>query len=232
MFSGVTPAAASACPAAPPRSWAIRQQVLGGDVLVLQSLGLAAGPARTPPPGARPAYWPAAPHLRDAGQLGLARRGSPPAARPACPGRADHAVLLGEQGQQQVLGLDGLVLVLGGKASAACTASRAFTVNLSNLRAIVLYPKVAARVVAAQRLQFFVELVLRRRQVGRHDDLRRHELVAGAAALEPRHPVARQPEAPAARRARRDLHGDLATQSGHLDGGAERGLGRGDGQVR
>src|SRR6185503_5793158 len=44
-----------------------------------------------------------------------------------------------------------------------------------------------------------------------------HELVAGAAALETRHPVAGEPEGLAARRLRRDLHGDLPLERGHRD---------------
>src|SRR6185503_14486997 len=64
----------------------------------------------------------------------------------------------------------------------------------------------------------------------RHDDLDRDELVARAAALEPRHAVARQPEGASARGGGRDLHRDLAAQGRNLDRGTERRLGRRDRQ--
>src|SRR5262245_47579247 len=114
---------------------------------------------------------------------------------------------------------------------AASTASRALTVNLSNLGAIFSLTHVRARIVAAQRLQFFVQLTLRRRRARRHDDLRAHELVAGAPALDARHAVAGQPECPAARGARRHLHRDLSPEGRHLHAGAQHGLGRRDRQL-
>src|SRR5712692_1263829 len=111
---------------------------------------------------------------------------------------------------------------------AACNPSCAFTVNLSSL--MLLSPLVGARVVPPERPQLFVQLFLRRAELARHDDPHRHELVAGARALEARHPVARQPEHAAARGRRRDLHRDLALERRHLERRAERRLGGGDRQ--
>src|SRR5229473_2190746 len=68
---------------------------------------------------------------------------------------------------------------------AACNPSCAFTVNLSSL--MLLSPLVGARVIPPERPQLFVQLFLRRAELARHDDPHRHELVAGALALERRH---------------------------------------------
>src|SRR4029450_722734 len=73
-------------------------------------------------------------------------------------------------------------------------------------------PEIRPRVVAPERLQLLVQLPLFRRQLARHGDLARHELIAGAAALEPRHAIARQPERTSARGRGRHLHRDLAAQ--------------------
>src|SRR5262249_18000691 len=85
--------------------------------------------------------------------------------------------------------------------------------------------QVRARIVRAQPLELLVQLALRRRHVARHHDLHGHQLIAGATALEARHPVARQPERAPARRRGRDLHRDLAAQGRHFQGRAQRGLG-------
>src|SRR5262249_57801899 len=87
-------------------------------------------------------------------------------------------------------------------------------------------------VVAPERLQLLVQLPLLRRQLARHDDLDGHELIAGAAALEPRHAIARQPEGTSARGRARHLHRHLAAQGGDLDRSAERRLGRGNRQAQ
>src|SRR5262249_23105407 len=87
-------------------------------------------------------------------------------------------------------------------------------------------------VVAPERLQLLVQLPLLRRQLARHDDLDRHELIAGAAALEPRHAIARQPEGTSARGGGRPLHPHLAAEGGDLDRSAERRLGRGNRQAQ
>ena len=94
------------------------QQVLGGDVLVLEPLGLAAARARARARRRSPRYCAAA-----AAHLGQLARARPRAALDSASGaraelgeeRAHHALLLLEQRQQQVLGLDGLVLVLVGQ---------------------------------------------------------------------------------------------------------------------
>src|SRR5262245_9252007 len=116
---------------------------------------------------------------------------------------------------------------------AACIASCAFTVNFSNLITATPLSEIRPRIVGPQRLQFFIEIELGRREIGRHDDLDLHELVAAApaAGAHPRHPVGGQTERPSARRGRRDLHRDLAPQRRHLDVRAQRRLGRGDRQL-
>src|SRR5947209_19854544 len=115
---------------------------------------------------------------------------------------------------------------------AACIASWALTVNFSNLITVPSLSEIRAGIVTPQRLEFFVELALGRREIGRHDDLDLHELIpAAATGPGPRHPVARQPERAPARRGRRDLHRDFASQRRHLDVGAQRRLRRRDRQL-
>src|SRR2546427_6382556 len=110
---------------------------------------------------------------------------------------------------------------------AACIASWALTVNFSNLITVPSLSEIRAGIVTPQRLEFFVELALGRRETGRHDDLDLHELIpAAATGPGPRHPVARQPERAPARGGGRDLHRDLAPQRRHLDARAQRGLDR------
>src|SRR2546422_30918 len=109
-----------------------------------------------------------------------------------------------------------------------CAGLRGSTVGES-LRA-VLSLRIAARGIAPKRPQTLVQLLFGGRQLGRHHDPHGHQLVAGAAAFEPRHAVARQAERAAARRRRRNLHGDLAPQRRHLDRRAQRRLGRGERQ--
>src|SRR5262249_22504640 len=69
------------------------------------------------------------------------------------------------------------------------------------------------------------ELAFGRRHVARHHDLDRDELIAGGAALEPRHAIAGKPERAPARRRGRNLHRDLAAQGRHLERRPERGFG-------
>src|SRR5438034_912099 len=116
---------------------------------------------------------------------------------------------------------------------AACIASWALTVNFSNLITVPSLSEIRAGIVTPQRLEFFVELALGRREIGRHDDLDLHELIpaAAAAGADPRHPIAGQPERPPARRGRQDLHRDFAPQRRHLDVGAQCSLGRRDRQL-
>src|SRR5213594_2093526 len=99
-----------------------------------------------------------------------------------------------------------------------------------SLRA-VLSLRIAARGIAPERPQTLVQLLFGGRQLGRHHDPHGDQLVAGSAAFGPRHAVARQAERAAARRRRRNLHGDLAPQRRHLDRRAQRRLGRGEMQV-
>src|SRR5437660_224520 len=114
----------------------------------------------------------------------------------------------------------------------ACIASWALTVNFSNLITAPSLSEIRAGIVTPQRLEFFVELALGRREIRRHDDLHPHELIpAAATGPGPRHPVARQPERAPARGGGRDLHRDLAPQRRHLDARAQRGLGRRDRQL-
>src|SRR5437899_3066372 len=116
---------------------------------------------------------------------------------------------------------------------AACIASWALTVNFSNLITVPSLSEIRAGIVTPQRLEFFVELALGRREIGRHDDLDLHELIpaAAAAGADTRHPIGGQPERPPARRGRRDLHRDFASQRRHLDVRAQRRLGRRDRQL-
>src|SRR5438552_5519 len=116
---------------------------------------------------------------------------------------------------------------------AACIASWALTVNFSNLIMVPSLSEIRAGIVTPQRLEFFVELALGRREIGRHDDLDLHELIpaAAAAGADTRHPIGGQPERPPARRGRRDLHRDFASQRRHLDVRAQRRLGRRDRQL-
>src|SRR5213594_3380590 len=102
---------------------------------------------------------------------------------------------------------------------AACIASWALTVNFSNLITVPSLSEIRAGIVTPQRLEFFVELALGRREIGRHDDLDLHELIpaAAAAGADTRHPIGGQPERPPARRGRRDLHRDFASQRRHLE---------------
>src|SRR5687767_2164653 len=116
---------------------------------------------------------------------------------------------------------------------AVWTASRALTVNLSNLT-MVPSPssaEIRARVVRSERAQLLVQLFFFRCHLRRQHDAYPHELIAVAAGLDPRHAVARQAERPSARRRRRDLHGHAPAQRRHFDRGAERCLRRRDRQI-
>src|SRR5882762_2488769 len=141
---------------------------------------------------------------------------------------------------------------------AACSASCALTVSLSSLIVLSYLPsghlrrapvpdgrRIVARReslravlslrlpawrIGPERPQALVQLFLGRRQLGRHHDPHGDQFVAGAAALEPRHPVAGQPERAPARRRGRNLHRHLAPQRRHLDRRAQRRLGRRDRQ--
>src|SRR5262245_23529900 len=116
---------------------------------------------------------------------------------------------------------------------AACIASCAFTVNFSNLITATPLSEIRPRIVGPLRLQFLIEIALGRREIGRHDDLDLHELVAAPAATRThaRHPVSGQAKRPSARGGRRDLHRNLAPQRRHLDVCSEGRLGRGDRQL-
>src|SRR6266446_1149759 len=97
---------------------------------------------------------------------------------------------------------------------AAWIASWALTVSLSILISVGL---------RSELLQLLEELFFFRAEPARDHDLYLHELVAGPAALEMRHPVAAEPEGLAAGGLGRDLHRDLALQRRHRDLAPERG---------
>src|SRR5690242_17178898 len=112
------------------------------------------------------------------------------------------------------------------------SASWALIVSLSSLILVptFLLVRVAARRIGSQRPQTFVQLFLGGRELRRHHDPDRHELVAGTATANPGHAVARESERAAARRGRRNLHRDLPAQRWHLDRRAERRFRGGDRQ--
>ena len=89
------------------------QQVLGGDVLVLELLGLVLGPVDAPSGTAATGSCSAALDLGELVQLLVdpAREEHVGSAPMRCRSGGDDAVLLVEQGPGEVLGLDGLVVL-------------------------------------------------------------------------------------------------------------------------
>ncbi len=115
--SAVTPCVPSTRAAAPALVLGdADQEVLGGDVLVLQALGFVPRPVTTPSRRGA-AYWRPPPHTFGvrASSPSSWRMIVPPGAPELGEQRSDDAFLLPEQGQQQVLGLHGLVIALVGQ---------------------------------------------------------------------------------------------------------------------
>src|SRR4026209_128527 len=98
------------------------------------------------------------------------------------------------------------------RACAACIASWALTVSLSSLISVGL---------RSEPLHLLEELSFSRAEPGRYHDLHLHVLVAGTVAFQMRHAAAGQPERPAARCLRRDLHRHRALERRYRDLAAE-----------
>src|SRR5438093_4681707 len=232
MASELTPAAASARPAAPSRSWAMA--ISRCSVETYSSLKRSASrSARSSVGRSRsPRYCPLPP--RTFGIL-------PSSASSCCRTVSARAPSLASTGPttpsrcwssatSRCSGSRAWWPCWSASPWAACSGSCALTVSLSNRIACLSLRVSAARRFAAERFQSFVELFLVGLQVRGHHDAHGDELVAGAAALDARHAIARQPEGAPARGRRRHLHRDFPAQRGDFERGAQRGFGRRDGQ--
>src|SRR6267142_6679184 len=219
MASAVTPAAASRRAAAPPLSLSWAMAIRRCSVETYSSLSRSAScQARSITPSKRwEAYCRPAPP-RTAGSFSI----SVCTCRASASGRAPSLASSGpttpscccSRASSRCSGSTAWWLPWSASDCAAWMASWALTVSLSSLISVGL---------RSELLQLLEELFFFRAEPARDHDLYLHELVAGPAALEMRHPVAAEPEGLAAGGLGRDLHRDLALQRRHRDLAPERG---------